>query len=109
MKVSLYLTKDGRSPYQDWLRSLRDEEARARIRVRIDRVIAGNMGDAHAVGGGVSELGVHYGPGYRVYFGRYGEELVILLCGGEKNNQERDIALAQAYWEDCRRRKAWTR
>jgi putative addiction module killer protein len=74
-----------------WLDSLRDLRARARIQARIERLIAGNPGDAKPVGEGVSELRIDYGPGYRVYFKRRGRDLVILLAGGDKSKQARDI------------------
>lgn len=78
-----------------WLNKLRDIRARARIAARIDRLAFGLVGDVKSVGGSVSELRIDYGPGYRVYFTRRGGELVILLCGGDKSSQERDIAKAK--------------
>jgi putative addiction module killer protein len=80
--------------YADWFRRLRDRQARARINVRIRRLSLGNPGDVRPVGEGVSELRVDYGPGYRVYFVQRGASLVILLAGGDKRTQERDIELA---------------
>lgn len=77
-----------------WLRGLRDRKARARIQVRIDRLQLGLAGDVRSVGEGVSELRIDYGPGYRVYFVRRGRELVILLAGGDKRTQDRDIKQA---------------
>ena len=73
-----YLTEDGRSPFREWLLGLRDREARVRVRVRIDRISLGNFGDSHGVGGGVSEVRISHGPGYRVYFGRRGNTVVII-------------------------------
>ena len=78
-----------------WLGSLRDRQARARIQARIDRLEIGNPGDVKPVGGGVSEMRIDYGPGYRVYFVERGATLVILLAGGDKRTQSRDIATAQ--------------
>jgi putative addiction module killer protein len=80
--------------FASWLRALRDRQARARIQVRIDRLQLGLPGDARPVGEGVSELRIDYGPGYRVYFVRRGQELIILLAGGDKRTQARDIKLA---------------
>ena len=99
-----YLTRDGRNPFREWLMGLKDRAARARIRTRINRVRLGDFGDSKSVGGGVSELRVPYGPGYRVYFGRRGEAVVVLLCGGDKRTQSKDIASAKDYWLDYQRR-----
>lgn len=77
-----------------WFRGLRDVRARARVQVRIDRLALGNPGDVRPVGDGVSELRIDYGPGYRVYFIRRGEALIVLLAGGDKNSQARDIKAA---------------
>jgi putative addiction module killer protein len=89
--------------FSDWLRRLRDENARARIQIRIRRLSLGNLGDAKPVGGGASELRVDYGPGYRVYLMQRGQRLVLLLAGGTKKTQERDIAQAKKLareWEE---------
>lgn len=80
----------------EWFKGLRDTRARARITVRIDRLTLGNPGDVKAVGAGVSEIRITYGPGYRLYYVQKGDELVILLCGGDKGSQRRDIAAAKA-------------
>ena len=77
---------------------------RAKIRVRLNRIRLGNFGDCKSVGGGVSELRIPHGPGYRVYFGRKDNMVVILLYGGDKKTQSRDIELAQTYWDDYLRR-----
>ena len=81
--------------YVRWFKSLRDVRAKARIDARIRRISLGNLGDSKSVGGGVQELRVDYGPGYRVYFLRQGMELIVLLCGGDKSRQQADIAEAQ--------------
>jgi putative addiction module killer protein len=78
-----------------WLDNVKDERAAARIVTRIRRMEIGNAGDVRSVGEGVSEIRIDYGPGYRVYFTRRGRTLVILLCGGDKKSQRKDIALAQ--------------
>ena len=82
--------------FSEWMARLRDKRARARINARIDRLAHGNAGDAMPVGGGVSEVRIHYGPGYRVYFTKIGLEIVLLLCGGDKSSQAADIAEAKA-------------
>ena len=79
-----------------WITGLRDVEARVRIAKRVSRLATGNPGDAKSVGGGVSELRFTFGPGYRVYFTRRGDVVVILLCGGDKGSQSRDIERAKA-------------
>lgn len=99
-----YLTETGRNPFREWLHSLRDIQARARIRVRLNRVRLGNLGDCKAVGEGVLELKMDFGPGYRVYLGQVGDALVILLCGGDKQTQQRDIATAKLYWQSYKQR-----
>lgn len=104
IEILEYLTESGQNPFQKWLEGLRDRQARAKIRVRLNRIRLGNFGDSKSVGGGVSELRIPYGPGYRVYFGRKGNKVVILLYGGHKKTQSRDIVLAQEYWIDYLRR-----
>lgn len=79
---------------------LRDHRARARIAARIDRLALGNPGDVEPVGEGVSELRIHHGPGYRVYFVRRGSVLIVLLCGGDKSTQTKDIKIAKALAAD---------
>lgn len=86
--------------FAKWIRNLADRRARSAIAKRIDRLAFGHAGDARPVGGGVSELRVHMGPGYRVYFARRGDTIIILLCGGDKSSQARDIARAQALAEE---------
>ena len=80
--------------YAKWIDNLRDIKARARILVRIERLATGNPGDVKPVGEGVSELRITYGPGYRVYFKQQGQELMILLAGGDKSTQSKDITTA---------------
>ena len=81
--------------YIRWISRLRDRQARARINIRVRRLSLGNFGDARPVGGGVSEIRIDYGPGYRVYFIHRGSALVVLLAGGDKSSQRRDIARAR--------------
>jgi len=83
-----------------WLENLRDAQARARIVRRVERLANGNLGDAKPVGGGVSELRIDHGPGYRVYFIRRGDLVFLLLCGGNKQSQSRDIILARKIAND---------
>ena len=100
-----YQQGDGREPFTEWLASLRDKMAAARIRVRLRQVEAGNFGDAEPVGEGVFELRVHVGAGYRVYCGRHGKVAVLLLCGGDKATQSVDIARAKVFWAEWKRRQ----
>lgn len=99
-----YQTAEGRDIFGQWLSGLRDTKARARITVRIDRLAAGNLGDCKALTGGVSELRIDYGPGYRVYFARVGEVVLLLLGGGDKRSQQEDIVRAMECLMDYKRR-----
>ncbi len=101
--IRLYVTRTGKVPYSRWLSSLKDVRARAVIRVRLNRIRLANFGDCRSVGEGVMELRIDHGPGYRVYFGRVGNRIVLLLCGGDKSTQSKDIELAREYWADYRR------
>ena len=87
-------------PFWDWLRALHDVQARARIRTRIDRLSLGNLGQHRVLDGGVVELKIDWGPGYRVYFGKIGKAIVLLLCGGDKRTQQQDIRIAKAYLKE---------
>lgn len=104
LQVEVYVDPNGSSPFEEWIESLVDRAAAARIRARLARVRLGNLGERRAVGEGVSELKFDFGPGYRIYFGQRGRTLVVLLCGGEKKHQGRDIARAKSHWADYRRR-----
>ena len=99
-----YLDQFGRSPFRLW-RSALDVHARAKISIALERLSAGNTSRVKGVGEGVSELKIDFGPGYRIYFGRDGVTVVILLGGGTKKRQQRDIADAQNCWADYKRRK----
>lgn len=105
MEVSKYQTSEGKIPLDEWLASLRDRRARSRINIRIDRLTLGLFGDWKPVGEGVCELRVDVGAGYRIYYGRHGQELVILLCGGDKSSQQADIKQAIQYWKDFKAEK----
>ena len=86
--------------FSSWMASLRDHRAKAKIAARIDRLALGNPGDVEPVGGGVSELRIQHGPGYRVYFVMRGGALIILLCGGDKSSQSKDIKSAKLLAEN---------
>lgn len=95
-----YVTPAGKTPFEAWLLSLKDKRAVARILQRIDRIRLGNFGDCRSVGNGVYELRIHFGPGFRVYFGIVDDQLILLLCGGDKSSQQKDITTAQSYWKE---------
>jgi len=99
LDVIVFRDADGSEPFIDWLNGLRDERAVARIAARIERLGVGLFGDSKALELGVHELRVDYGPGYRVYYGRQGKRIILLLCGGDKGSQRRDIRRAIKYWE----------
>lgn len=95
--IEEYLDEKGRSPFGEWLKTL-DRDVRARVRTRIDRIVRGNFGDSRHLAEGVYELRLDFGPGYRIYYGRAGPVVVILLCGGDKSTQRADIDRARRYW-----------
>jgi putative addiction module killer protein len=101
-RILHFTDKDGRDVFQTWLASLRDQTAKAKILVRMNRLEAGNAGDCRPVGEGVLELRIHHGPGYRVYFGKINNDVVLLLCGGDKNSQAADIRKAKIFWAEYR-------
>lgn len=98
-----YIASNGKRPFREWLISLESKD-RHRVRERLERVRLGNFGDVKAIGLGVHELRLAFGPGYRIYFGQDGRSLVILLGGGEKAGQTADIHEAHERWMDYRRR-----
>ena len=106
MELRYYQTSLGERPFVDWFEGLNDKQARARIDARMARIAGGNLGDVESVGEGVMELRIAWGPGYRVYFARIGQVVVLLLCGGDKKTQQRDIKRAKAYFEDFKARSA---
>jgi len=106
IKISEYVLSSGISPFYEWLHhDVSDVIFRGRIRQRLARVRAGNLGVCRPVGRGIQEMKLDMGPGYRIYFGRQGSEIIILLCAGVKSSQAKDIRLAIAYWEDFKRRE----
>lgn len=104
MQVLEYLEASGRSPFRRWFDGL-DPLAAAKVTIVLARLELGNLSNVKGVGSGVLEARIDFGPGYRVYFGRDGDALVILLGGGTKQRQQNDIAVAQARWGDYKRRK----
>jgi putative addiction module killer protein len=98
--------ENGRSPFIEWITTLRDKKAKAWIGARLRQIESGNFGDAKPVGEGVTELRIHVGAGYRVNCGRHGQHWVILLCGGDKDTQPKDIVRAKALWAEWKRRQS---
>lgn len=99
-KLQVYQTQNGREPFSEWLVSIRDQRTRTRIRDRFERLEIGNFGDCQSVGGGVFEMRLHFGPGYRIYFGEIDNTIVLLLSGGDKSSQAQDIERAKTYWSE---------
>lgn len=97
------LVVGGKDLFSEWIEGLGDAAGRAAIKRRIDRLEEGNLGDSRPVGGGVWELRIHSGPGYRVYFAAAAESIILILCGGDKGTQHRDIRRAQELWRLCRK------
>ena len=104
-ELRFYLAEDGSAPFEAWFAGL-DASAAAKVTVAFSRLERGAVSSVKGVGEGVSEFRIDWGPGYRVYFGQDGPALVILLTGGTKQRQQRDIERAKSFWVDYRRRKA---
>ena len=96
-EIEVYETPNGQTPFSEWFASIQDTRTQTRIRGRLDRLENGNYGDCQSVGSGVFELRLHFGPGYRIYFGEVDRTIVLLLCGGDKSTQTRDIQRARTY------------
>ena|SRR3990167_11436502 len=104
-ELVFYESPKGKLPFKKWISKLKDLRAQVKIETRLDRLIKGNYGDHSPLRNGVSELRIDYGPGYRIYFGEIKNELVIvLLQGGTKKTQSKDVELAIQYWEDYKER-----
>lgn len=103
--ITYYADEAGHKPFRDWYLSLRDRTAMQKIAVRLGRLELGNFGVSKGVGSGVMELKIDYGPGYRVYYAVDGDTVVLLLVGGDKKSQQRDIVAAQEYWKSHKEKK----
>lgn len=104
MKLAEYLDRPGQSPFATWFGRL-DAQAAAKVTVSLARIERGNLSNVKSVGAGVLEYRIDWGPGYRIYFGKDGDQLVILLAGGTKRRQQTDIEQAQQRWADYKQRK----
>jgi putative addiction module killer protein len=100
--IQEYITPQGKNPFRDWLKGL-DHRVQARIQARVLRFETGNLGDHKSVGRGIWEARMDFGPGYRLYFGKDGSSTILLLIGGDKASQSKDIQAAQSYWADYRK------
>lgn len=99
MMVKIYQDEEGNEPFVNWLESLKNQITRARIREKVRRIKLGNLGDHKAVGDGLFELRLHFGSGYRIYYGHVGAKIILLIGGGSKATQKKDIRKAKQYWE----------
>ncbi len=104
-EIRRYGNAAGGEPFTEWLSDLPDRQARARILARLERLEAGNFGDAKFLRDGVSEVRIDWGPGYRVYFGRDGRTVIVLICGGDKRKQDADIKKAVELWQEYANRR----
>lgn len=99
-ELKIYTTSTGKQPFVEWLELLKDKTIRYRIKERLDRVALGNIGDNKPVGNGVMELRFSFGSGYRIYYGEENDQIILLLCGGDKATQSKDIKKAHSFWND---------
>jgi len=99
-EIQYYRTSNDRQPFIEWSESIRDQSTQNRIDKRLERLEDGNFGDCQSVGDGVFELRLHFGRGYRIYFGQIDNTFVLLLCGGDKASQTQDIERAKTYWRE---------
>ncbi|MCP3679266.1 MAG: type II toxin-antitoxin system RelE/ParE family toxin [Gammaproteobacteria bacterium] len=97
--LKIYIDTEGKCPLTAWLEGLKDKSVRYRIKARLDRLADGNMGDCKYISNGVSELRFSFGAGYRIYYGEQNSQIVLLLCGGNKSTQKKDIKRAIEYWQ----------
>jgi putative addiction module killer protein len=98
-QLDIYVTQEGEKPFIEWMEDL-DKVVRCRVKARLDRVVLGNFGDHKYIADGVFELRMNFGAGYRIYYGNDGAHIILLLCGGNKRTQEKDIKKAIACWQD---------
>jgi putative addiction module killer protein len=98
-EIRIYITSNGKQPFNEWLAEIKDNTTEARIKRRLDRLSLGHYGDVKSLGDGISELRLQFGSGYRIYFGEIDNKIVLLLCAGDKSTQSRDIQKAKEYWQ----------
>ena len=100
IEIEIYELSHGKRPFEIWFEGIREIHTRAKILTRLDRLKLGNFGDCKTVGNGVSELRIHYGPGIRIYYAKVGNKVILLLSGGDKGSQTKDINKAKEYLRD---------
>lgn len=105
IEIELYETVNGKRPFEIWIKEIKEIHTRAKILTRLDRLKLGNFGDCKTLQDGIFELRIHYGPGIRIYYGKIGYKVILLLCGGDKGSQERDITRAKEYLKDYQSRE----
>ena len=104
MEIRIYQTKEGKQPFTKWYDGLKDQSNQLRIRKRLRQITLGNFGDSKFLGDGIFELRFFFGKGYRVYYAKQSNVVVLLLCAGDKSTQQKDINQAKIYWQDYQER-----
>lgn len=105
IQIEFYITPSGRNPFDDWFESIRETHTQSKILTRLARLKLGNFGDCKSVGDEIAELRIHYGPGIRIYYSKIGQKVILLLCGGDKGSQSRDIDKAKQYLKEYQSRE----
>ena len=105
IEMEIYETASGRCPFNIWFENIRERHTRAKILTRLDRLKEGNFGDCKSLGEGIAELRIHYGPGIRIYYSKIGNRIILLLCGGDKSSQNKDVNKAKKYLKEYQYRE----
>ena len=105
LDIELYITETGLCPFNDWFDRLHDAHTCARIMTRLERLKMGNFGDCKSLGEGIAELRIHFGPGLRIYYSKIANKIILLLCGGDKGSQTKDINKAKEYLLEFQKRE----
>ena len=105
IEIEIYETPNGKRPFERWFKEIQEIRCRAQVRFRLERLKVGNFGDCKTIGEGVQELRIHYGPGFRIYYSKIGNTIILLLCGGEKKSQTTDINRAKEYLKEYQSRE----
>lgn len=104
-EIEIYETSTGKRPFDSWFDDIREIQTKAKILKRLDRIRVGNFGDCEPVGDGICELKIHYGPGFRIYYSKIGKKVILLVYGGYKGSQTKDISKAKEYLKDYQTRE----